>query len=246
MNQPAIRPWRAKDFTVGSCVIQFMEDAVDRDFVRLIDELDRAVQAFTGAVRDGTTRDRQMATAREVVIVFGQLIKVSTPTTRGVSARPVQTRVIIEVARALKDCFVATLPSKDGHRFSDEIGMQALAFYRTHADHARTERGIWKLKFYDWARSRNLVEDPHYRWTDNERAVTFSRDELADFFRHYEARILQELLNCEREHYDGTNTRIRLPDPLRDDELRELIVAWTLQPTETKTINGHAPSGAAT
>lgn len=245
MNQPALPPWGAKDVKIDHYVIRFMKDSVDREFVDVVDELDRAVQTFVGAVHDDTSRDHQMATAREAMIVFGQLIQLSTPSTRGLRARPVPLRVTMEVAHALMQCFVAKLSLKDGHRFSDEASQKALGFYRAYADHDRTERAIWELKFYDWARLKNLItEDPHQRW-EGERAVTFSRDELDDFFRHYEARILQNLLSYERKSYDEISWRIKLSDPLQDGEKCELIAAWTLHPRETKTVDENASSGAA-
>jgi hypothetical protein len=246
MNQPALPPWGAKDFKIDHYVIRFMKDSVDREFVDAVDELDRAVQTFVGAVRDDTSRDHQMETARKAVIGFRQLIKLSTPSTHGLRAWPVPLRVTMEVAHALMQCFVAKLSPKDGHRFSDDTSQEALGFYRAYADHDRTERAIWDLKFYDWARLKNLItEDRRQRW-EGERTVTFSRDELDEFFRRYELRILQNLLNCERISYDRFNSRMALSDPLHDNQKRELIAAWTLQPHEIKRVDENVSSGAAT
>jgi hypothetical protein len=245
MNLPALPSWRAKDVKIDSWVIRFRENSVDRAFLDLLYELDRAVQAFTGAVRDETSRDNQMTRARTAVIVFGRLIGVSTPSTRGVWAQPTPLRVTMEVARALMECFVGTLKSKDGHRFCDEVSQQALEFYRAYADHARTERAIWDLKFFDWARLKDLIaEDQHSRW-ESERGMMFSESELDEFFRYYERRILQNVLDSERIGYAAKGVRMKLSDPLHDDEKRELIAAWTLQPGEIKTIDENASSGAA-
>jgi hypothetical protein len=245
MNQPALRQRIAKDVKFGERVIRITGDSSDQQFFGLIDELDHAAQTFIGSVRDGVSRDRQMATAREVVIVFDRLIKVSTPSMPQLRAQPTPLRVIMEVARALDECFHAMLSAKDANRFGDEISDAARNFYRDRADHARTSSAQWNLMFYDWARMKRLVSEDRYSRWEEERVATFEPAELDEFFRHHEQRIFQRLLNCERTSYDQDNMRLRLPDPLHDEAQRELISAWKLQPNAIKAVDEDKSSGTS-
>ncbi|KIP17295.1 MULTISPECIES: hypothetical protein [Burkholderia] len=245
MNQLARSSWRSKTLRIGGRLIEYDEARVGPDFAARIERLDYAVRRFTGAISDEVSRDNVIGAARAVMVEFDlttDFVKESTRYSAPAKAAPL--RVTMEIARALMDCFAGTLEPKDGNRLGDELNQKTFHFYDAVADHRRTDSALWDLRFYDWARLRDLTwVDPH-AYRGDERESIFSASELADFFSEYEARFLRRMLESERRpRYDG-QMLMSLSDPLANAELYDLIQAWRLRPSEIRSIDENGAGGA--